>query len=184
MTMTLTKDEEIRTGLKSSGVPEATFYTTLVLENASDLRELIVSRSLLRKGAAKGVYVYPKAKANTTRARKLFYLVAKEMFLTGTTVFCVSLTRLVELLNSEDYFGDAASIDKVRVVFLLDFYEEGAPSPLTPSDAAKVRTWVRQRFEEGNAVSLLSDSPLDRCAPWWPVSFLGFLNENVYTYAV
>jgi hypothetical protein len=177
-------DEEIKRGLKASGVPESVFSTTLPREHAEELREMIVTKTLVSFSEARGVYIYPKTKTNTVQARRIFYLVAKELYLSGVTVACLSLSRLVELLNSEDYVGEAVRVDRVRVVFLLDFYEEGAPFPLSPQDAAKVRAWVRSRFESGAAVSFLSDAPVDRCSAWWPVSFLGFINENSFVHAV
>lgn len=180
----MTSDEEIKQGLKASGVPESVFSTTLPREGAEDLRELIVTHALVQTTSAKGVFVYNKSKTSAVQARKVFYLIAKEMYLSGTTVGCLPLSRLVEFLNADDYVGEAARIDRVRVVFLLDFYEEGASFPLSPQDAARVRAWVRSRFESGGAVSFLSDAPVDRCSGWWPMSFLGFINENAFVYAV
>lgn len=175
----MTKDEEIRQGLRNSGVPEMVFGTTLEKENALPLRALIADKTLVRAATARGLYMYPKTKSGIAQTRKLFYLVAKELFLSGTTVCCIPLSRLMEALNADDLVGEAARVERVRMVFVLDFYEEGAGFPFTPSDAARLRAWVRRRFETGNAVSFLSDTPLDRCTPWWPQSFTGFVSDNV-----
>lgn len=180
----MTKDEEICAGLKASGVPELTFRTTLKLEGALELRALLDEKALVRPTSARGLYLYPKNRASTAHARKLFYLVAKELFLSGVTVCCLPLTRLVEALNAEDLSGEAGRIDRVRMVFVLDFYEEGAGFPFQQADAAKLRAWVRHRYEAGSAVSFLSDSQLPRCEPWWPQSFLGFITDNVVIHSV
>lgn len=169
----MTRDEEIRLGLRNAGVPEYAFSTTLVKENQSKLREFITERILTKKG----LFLYSKPKL-AAQARKSFYLVAKELFLSGTTVCCIPLSRLVEALNAEDYSGDAVMIDKVRSVFLLDFYEGGTGFPLNAYDAAKVRSWIRSKIEGGGMVSMLSDTTLDKCSDWWPASFLGFIHEN------
>lgn len=180
----MNKDEEIRLGLKSAGIPESVFGTTLAKENAMSLREMVTQHALVQPTRATGLYVYPSKRTEALRARKLFYLLAKELFLSGSTVCCLPITRLIEALNSDEYSGEAMLIDKVRMVFVLDFFEEGAPFPFTAFDAARIRTWVRQRYETGNAVSFLSDSPLDRSASWWPQSFLGFIGDHTVAYPV
>jgi len=180
----MTKDDEIRLSLRNSGVPELVFSTTLAKEEAPELRALITGGALVRPASASGIYLYPKTRTSTVRARKLFYLVAKELLLSGVTICCLPLSRLMEALNADDFVGEAARVERVRMVFLLDFYEEGAGFPFSPSDAARLRAWVRHRFEAGNAVSFLSDSAIDRCIPWWPQSFLGFISDNVITHSV
>lgn len=180
----MNKDEEIRLGLKSAGIPATIFGTTLSKEDAMPLRGMVTDGSLVKASTATGLYVYPKTRTASMRARRLFYLAAKEMFLSGVTVCCIPAFRLAEALNAEEYVGEAAMIDKVRMVFVLDFYEDGAPFPFTAYDAARMRHWVRQRYEAGSAVSFLSDSPLDRGATWWPASFLGFIGDHTVAYPV
>lgn len=180
----MTKDDEIRQGLRNAGVTEAVFSTTLLKEDAPALRELITSKSLVRPSSARGLFLYPSVKGNTGKARKLFYLVAKELFLSGVTVCCIPLTRLLEALTSDDLHGDASRVERVRVVFILDFYEEGAGFPFSTQDAARLRAWVRHRFEAGNAVAFLSDSAPERTLPWWPQSFTGFIHDHTVIHAV
>ena len=79
---------------------------------------------------------------------------------------------------SDEYAGDSIYIEDVRMVFILDFYEEGAPFPYSPMIAAKIRAWIRAKFEGGGAVSFLSDGPLDKALAWWPQSLLGFINDH------
>lgn len=180
----MSNDEEIRAGLKNAGVPEFVFGTTLLKENAPALREMVETKTLVRPTSARGVFIHPAKPAQITQARKLFYLTAKELFLTGVTVCCIPLSRLMEALTTDDFVGEASRVERVRMVLILDFYEEGAAFPFNPSEAARLRTWVRKRFEAGNAVSFLSDVPLSRCSAWWPQSFLGFINDNVIIHSV
>jgi hypothetical protein len=180
----MTKDEEIKLGLKAAGVPEITFSTTLVKEQAAGLRDIIKDRQLIRARQTMGVFLHPKTKSEHARTRRLFYLFAKELFLSGTTVFCIPLSRLLAAIMSDDMEGDALMVEQVRMVLLLDFYEEGVAFPYSNADAAKLRAWVRARFEKGMAVSFLSDAPPDRCITWWPSSFIGFISDNTLTYPV
>lgn len=180
----MTRDEEIRAGLRGAGVPEMVFGTTLLKEDAPELRALVVDHVLVRSSSARGLYIYPKNRNSVSQARRLFYLVAKELFLSGTTVCCLPLTRLAEALVSDEVSGEAAKIERVRMVFVLDFYEEGAGFPFDAQNAARLRAWVRRRFEAGGAVCFLSDAATDRCTTWWPPSFLGFISDNAIIHSV
>lgn len=180
----MTKDDEIKSGLKNAGIPESVFSTTLLKEDMPLLREAIARGSLVRPASASGVYVYPLRKESTLQARRVFYTVAKELFLSGVTVYCLPLSRLIEALRSDELTGEVTRVEKARMVMVLDFYENGAGFPLDASESAHVRAWARRRFEAGKAVSFLSDSPVDQCSSWWPASFLGFINDSVVTQAV
>lgn len=179
----MTKDEEIRAGLLGSGVPDMVLRTTLCKEGAHDLRG-IVSGKVLDGQEARGLYVYPKNKNSVMRARRLFYLTAKELFLSGTTVCCLPLTRLMSAITTEDFVGEASRVERVRMVFATDFYEEGAGFPFSTHDSAKLRAWVRQKFELGSAVCFLADADLDHCTSWWPQSFTGFIADHSLVYQV
>lgn len=184
----MTRDEEIRQGLKDAGIPEMVFGTTLVKEEMQTLRTLVETNALVSATTAKGLFLHAKNRASISQARKVFYLVAKELFLSGATVFCLPLSRLIEVMNStedtSEMARDTSRIYKARMVFVLDFYEDGTPFPFQAHDAVRVRTWVRSRFEAGNGVSFLSDSAFDRCAAWWPPSFMGFIGDNVLIHSV
>ena len=180
----MTKDDEIKSGLRNAGIPESVFSTTLLKEELPQLREMIAGGSLVRPTSARGVYMYPKRKDSVLQTRRAFYTVAKELFLSGITVYCLPLSRLVEALRSEELTGEATRVEKARMVLILDFYENGAGFPLDASESAHVRAWARRRFEAGHGVSFLSDAPLEQCVPWWPASFLGFINDSVVVQAV
>lgn len=172
------RDDEIKLGLRTAGIPGAVIATTLAKENAQYLRDMVTGHSLTSKGAGRGLFLYPMARVSPQRVRTLFYLVAKELFLYGTSVYCIPLSRLFDAITSFDYEGDALMVDKSTHIFVLDFYEDGSPFPMTPEQAAKIRAWVRGKFEKGGQVSFLSDSSLTACGAWWPSSFTGYITDN------
>jgi hypothetical protein len=182
----MNRDEEILLGLRSAGVPLKVCATTLVKEEALDLRVLVEGKALIRDEDASGIYMHPRLKTTELfgRARKLFYLVAKELFLSGHTVYCIPMFKLMETLKGDGSEDAESRIERVRMVFVLDFYEDGAPCPYSPQDASRLRAWTRQRFEDGKAVSFLSDSNADGCTSWWPLSFTGFIKDSFITYPV
>jgi hypothetical protein len=171
-------DKSILAGLKQSGIPEFVYTTTLVKEGKADIREVIASKGYQHNGQLYGFYVFTQRNSSVTKARRVFYLIAKEMFLSGVTVYCVSMPNLVAALNANDYSVAANAIDNVQMVFVTDFFEDDAICPLSPGDAGRVRSWVRDKFEVGGAVSFLSDASLERCGAWWSNAFLRFLSEH------
>lgn len=180
----MNKDAEIRAGLKNSGIPELAFSTTLALEGATELRRLITGKEFIRPSSTRGLYLYPSAPSKAAQARKQFYLTAKELFLSGVSVYCIPLSRLLGAITTDDMDDEAYRVEQVRMVFILDFYEAGAGCPLSTKEAARLRYWVRDRFESRDAVSFLSDTPVDRCAEWYPESFLGFIRDNAIVQSV
>lgn len=180
----MNRDEEIRQGLRMAGVPEGVFKKTLVTENAKELRDMITGGALIRNGSTVGVFVHPSKLSEAARARNVFYLLAKEMFLSGTTVYCIPVIRLLEALAATDHSHESMMLEKVRMVFITDFYEAGAPSPFSPGDAGRLRLWVRSRFEEGRGVSFLADTPMAKASAWWSDGFLGFIGGNTVPYPV
>lgn len=183
----MNKDEEIRTGLRAAGIPESVFKKSLKTEGAEPLRDMITSGALIRgPKETTGVFIHPSRRAvpEATKARVVTYLLAKELFLSGITVYCIPLIRLMDNLRGSDFTQEGHMLEKVRMVVVTDFFEEGAPFPFTAAEAGHLRLWVRSRFEEGKGVSFLSDTPMERTGAWWPVGFLGQLGGNTVPYAV
>lgn len=181
----MNKDEEIRTGLRAAGVPEGVFSKSLKTENAEPLRELIKTGALIRgPKETVGVFIHPSKRTEAARARTIAYLLAKELFLSGTTVYCIPLIRLMESMQGTDYTSESMMLEKVRMVIVTDFYEEGAPFPFTAAEAGRLRLWVRSRFEEGKGVSFLSDAALQNAVSWWPAGFLGQISGSTVAYPV
>lgn len=171
-------DSEIREGMKRSGIPDFVVPTTLPKEGHQDVRDLIQTRAYMHNSLMFGFYTYWQRSSSVTKARRTFYLIAKEMYLSGVKVYCTSLAGLVEALTTQDYSYEAYAMDNVDMIFVSDFYEDQAPCPLTPAESSRVRAWARAVFEDGRAVSFLGDSPPDRCGSWWPDSFMRFIAEH------
>lgn len=171
-------DRSIAVGLKMSRIPEFVFPTTLVKEGQQPLREIVANKTYRHNGQLYGFFLYANRDGSVTKARRIFYLVAKEMFLSGNTVYCLSMSDLVAALTTNDYSTDSAAIDNVQTVFVTDFFEDATVSPMSPQEAGIVRAWVRRKFEGGGAVSFLSDADIMNCKSWWPESFLRFLQEH------
>ena len=180
----MNRDEEIRQGLRMAGVPEGVFKKTLITEDAKPLREMITGGTLVRDGATTGIFLHPAKRSDSARARTVFYLTAKEMFLSGTTVYCIPVIRLLEAMSAVDHSHETMMLERVRMVFVTDFYEEGAPFPFSAADAGRLRLWVRSRFEEGKGVSFLSDTGMAKAGAWWSEGFLGFIGGSTVAHSV
>lgn len=177
-------DEQIQKGLTNSCIPSFVFSTTLVKEGAPELRKIVAERTLIRPYGMRGVFVHPCNKGSMNKARRMFYLLAKEMHLSGISVHCIPMYRLVEHITSDDFSVEMERIESVKMVFVLDFCEKGTPMPYSPAHAAALRTWLRERFESGKAASFLSDLPLEASAIWWAESIIGFIGDNTITQAI
>lgn len=177
-------DEQIQKGLDNSCIPKFVCGTTLLKEEAPDLRKIVAERLLVRPTGLRGVFMHPKSKGTTEKARRLFYVLAKELHLSGISVHCIPAFRLVEHLSSQEFSVEMERVDSVKIVFILDFYEKGAPNPYSPHQSALLRTWLRERFESGKAACFLSDVPLEASAAWWADSIIGFIGDNTLIQAI
>jgi hypothetical protein len=172
-------NEEIRKGMTRCGIPSSVIPTTLILEGRKDIRDLIQAKAFIKPSGSVGLFFYPSNKAQFAKARKLFFTTAKELFLSGMPLYCGTLTKIIETLRSEDYTNNAALLDNAKMVFITDFYEEGAEFPLTGSEATQMRNWVKEMFEQNKAVCFLSDTALSEIKSWWPASFISIVAEHV-----
>ncbi len=173
------RDTEIKKGLAAAGVPRAAMATTLPALGQAHIREDIKNKVFFADDP-RGAWVYG-APETANKTRQVFQVMAKEMYLTGTTVQCISLIQFGAMLVSEE--GLSESVERAKMLFLLDFYEAGCPRPLNDETFAQLRFWVRSRFEQGMAISFLSDAPLAQ-ADWWPTSLRSFLSARVNEYNV
>lgn len=171
-------NNEIKMGLRMAGVASFADYTTLAKENETELRQMVTERQLVKKSGTTGIALSPKHAKDAAKVRKIFFLVAKELFLSGHTVLCASLSDVIALLKSEDITQQSVLLDTAEMLFILDFYEDGAPFPAEAAEAAMVRTLVRQRLDKNLGISVLSDAPLSKAHTWWPLSFLGIIEEH------
>lgn len=178
----------IKASLAKAGIPDAAITTTLPLMGREDIRSYIAKRGYIGETGLQGYYVYPQVVGDTAKARKVFYVTAKEMMLSGVQVYCIPLVRLVQRLTDDS--GDSDTdyelnfIESSQMLFVLDFYEREVPFPLSPWQAAVVRNWIKERIESKLAVSLLGDKRLEDCSDWWPSPFLNQLGLGLTTFVV
>ena len=173
--------------LKQSGIPDWVIPTTLVKEKQPDLRSFFASQAYVADtGLWRGVYIHPKRPAADVQARKVFYLAAKEAALYRLQVYVTSLPRLVMALCEEEdaEVSDLSAVERVKTLWVTGFYEQGAPFPLTPWQAARLRGWVLDRYESGRPVSWLADRPLAETTAWWSGSFISMLQEHTVSFSV
>jgi hypothetical protein len=173
------RDTEIKKGLSSAGIPKSAWGTTLPKLGQESLRKAIQDKVFFADDP-RGAWVYADPR-HANHARQVFYVLAKEMFLTGTTVHCVSLLPFSNMLADDGEIPE--TIERCKMLFILDFYEAGCACPYNDEIAARLRYWIRARFEQGMAVSFLSDSPI-ALAEWWPTSMLNFIEARVTEYNV
>lgn len=178
------KNDAIRQGLRAAGIPVQVYGTTLVNEGAQELRDMVTARRFCDPRRPEGLYLYPERRADAMQARRLFGLVAKEMHLTATSVYWLSLASFLSLSQGYGADEEVERAERAQAVFLCDFYEAGAPFPFSPQDATRLRYWIRRKFEGGGTVSLLSDTALTKVNDWWSPTFLDFIRGYTVSYAV
>ena len=166
---------DIKKQLTEMGVPAYVHRTTLLKEGREDLREWIKTESYENEAEVRrvGVSMYPGAKCKVSYLRTVFYLLAKELCLSGLNVRCASLSDLALMEEA----GELHLLYGLEFLFITDFYEEGAAMPLLPEMAMHIRTLIRTVIENGNAVCTLSDVDLKSC-DWWPPNILSLLEER------
>lgn len=181
----MTNNEDIIQCMRDSGVPSSVLNTTLLIEQEVELRGYL-SRKDYRptKDSMMGVFIHPATSAATVKARRVFHVMAKEMVLNGESLYSLSLSRIVEGLTADEAMVDAERAKAASVVLIADFYERGAPFPLQPWQAGVFRSWVKEKYESGGAVCLLSDGTWKQTESWWPQSFTGFLMEHTRTFSI
>lgn len=180
----MNKNEQIAAGLKASGIPVSTFKTTLNLQGAQDLHEMVVSGRFRDQANPQGVFMHPDVQRNAIRARLLFGLMAKETYLSGTRVAFLSVSDMILGSHEQRDYALLDKADDASAVFLLDFYEEGAAFPYSSEKSAYLRSWVRRKTAEGVSVSFLSDANFDKITGWWSPAFLSFIQDSTFVYSV
>lgn len=177
-------NEALKQSLLAIGLPVSVLHTTLPLEGQTSLREALVSRTTGGWTDRTGFMVYPSASSLSGKARTAFYTLAKECFLARKEVYVVSLSRMVDALVTDNYESTYRSMQAADMLFIVDFFEYGAPVPFSGVEGARLRAYIKNRIDAGKPVSLLSDKTLPSCKEWYPMSFLDLLSEHTTTYAI
>ena len=178
---------EIDQMLVSCGIPDNAIKTTLPRMGQTAIREYVAQRRFETEAGLQGTYLYSRRPSDAIKARLAFHVLAKEMLLSGVSCYVMSLTRLVAALSDDEDEMDDRDYHRAtdaKVLFVTDFYEHGAAFPVSPWQAARVRNWIKDKYETGGAVSLLGDAALMQASSWWPGSFLSFLQSSVREFEV
>lgn len=180
----LSRDEAILAGLRASGVPPQAIKTTLEREGAGDIRRMVLDKTFCDKRNPLGLFVYPARMAELTRARLLFALTAKEMYLTGSRVQVVPVSTFLARDDDPLAQEDFERAYEAQAVFISEFFEKDTPAPFNAEAVARIRHWIRRRVTAGVSVFYLSDVPLKNTTPWWAESFQAFVTQHTQPYEV
>jgi hypothetical protein len=183
--MAVSTDEEKVKMLKSIGVPISAMRTTLGREKEDTLRTFIQEKKYMKnKHDYKGIFMHQRRPVHVVRARHIFFVTAKEMLLSGLSVYVTTLGQLAQELT-QDYDSDRTErINESTILFILGFYERGSGFPLDYWKASVVRDWILGRFEMEKSVCLLSGGTLKDATAWWSEDFLTSLSEHVEIFPI
>lgn len=182
-------DEAIRARLRAAGIPREAFATTLAKAGYSSLREYVANRVY---SVTQIAYLFPKPSPRSTEYNEnpelAFYLLAKELLLSGLEVHCCDLidVRTALLSDSEDG-GDLLSVlEAADVVAIRGFHDKGGRCEpfLTPFDSAYVASWLIRMHRNGTVLVLLGAAPLMEAKDWWPTSLLGYIRSRSILFEV
>lgn len=168
--------EALVTKLKSSGIPREALSTTLAAQKYPELRSYIENKDYSETP------ILVIAKCNPLA----FYLSAKEMALSGFSVFCGELVDIHTAM-----FAERDDIDKLRntikeasVIAISGFYEDtGSVAPFfSPYESAYFRSWFMRRVNNGTKFILLTDKSIVDCESWWSGRLVKFIMSHCLQY--
>ena len=181
----MTENDDIKNSILSSGIPSLAIATTLPKEGADVLRKWVQERQFDKaEGGSIGAFLHPRIPSATNQTRRVFHVLAKEMVLSGVSVYSLPLERLVTGMTADYDNEDFERADVADVTFVTDFYERGASFPLQPWQAGAFRSWAKRKIENEKTVCLLSEGIWKEAQAWWTPSFLGFLQASMQTFAI
>jgi len=177
-------NEALKKNLLLVGIPASVMHTTLVLQGQQALRDSVMAKVKGLEGADKGYAIFPTASNGAYKARTVFYTLAKECFLARKNVYVTNLISMLDAIVNDDYQNTYQAMNSAQMLFVVDFYEDGAPVPFSGSDGARLRAYIKAYLERGGIVSVLSDKPLASCKGWYPVSFIEVLATYTDAYGI
>lgn len=184
-------DAEVKSRLRLAGIPSDTFATTLVKEGLVDLRQYVVAGGHTDKRIA---YLYPQISRTSVYSHKLdlgFYLLAKELVLSGKRVFCCNLVDIHTALFKETEEAEMLDerlgpVGKNEFIAIRGFHDlHGKVEQfMTPYEAAYFSSWLIRRHQDGGGFILQGAAPLMEAVDWWPASFLGYMRGRSVSFEV
>lgn len=170
--------------LVNVGVPREAIATTLAKEGFAAMREYVANDGYADRRI---VYVYPKdcsSMKQIDKATLAFYLLSKELALSGKKVYCCSLVDVarVFLTDSDDSDIEAMrfSLESADMIAIRGFHDAGGRVEqfLTPYQIAWVGSWLYRHHRADKGLVLLGAAPLETALDWWPASTLAFLSKH------
>lgn len=185
----MSKDQVIAK-LRAAGVPREAFSTTLAKEEMGDIRVYVTGRG---EDAKRIVYLYQNQTRATLYSEKAelgFYLLAKELVLSGEDVFCCDLVNVHSALfkdddDSTEFYNRILGITS-GFIAIRHFHDKGGKVEqfMTPYESAFFASWLIRKFQDGVGFILLGGAPIMEAADWWPASFLGYLRSRSIVFEV
>lgn len=166
--------------LQSCGVTRAAIATTLKSEGHLKMRELVEQELYVEDETENWICinVYATKATDPVRHRLAFNLLAKELHLSRAEIRIMALKDLVDIVKGESERFTVDALMGLEMLFVTDFYEDGAPFPLDPYDAMLVRAFVKKFVEEDLGFCTMTELPLNKCTKWWPQNFLALLDNQ------
>ena len=168
----MAKEEALLAGLRSAGIPREAIATTLVRVGRGDIRGYITDRR------------YEEAPVAILIDDELlnFYLLAKEMHLSGRSAFCCSLADIHAALFSEkeEFEYLRHTLDSADVIAIPGFYEVTGNSAqfMDNMDIAYFRSWMNRRLGAGTVFILQWEADITIDNTWWPWPFVKYLRNK------
>lgn len=174
--------KELKAALKRAGIPSSYITTTLPREGHQELRSWIDNEVFIHEAGIKGVTFISATPATFSKARRVFFVFAKEMVISGYSVVVHDMVSVLELSQTP-----VVSAKNLRsgydFIFIPDFAEGGASAPFDGETALKVRTFLRKLIDYGVGICTLSDRP-QAAGQWYPDSLLALMSENSFAYPI
>ena len=182
--------EQVIAKLRAAGVPREAFSTTLAKEGMDDIRAYVTGRE---EDAKRMLYLYQTQTRSTLYSEKAelaFFLLAKELVLSGEDVFCCDLVNVhTALFKDDDEATEFYSrLDNINSGFIAirHFHDKGGKVEqfMTPYESAYFASWLIRKFQDGVGFILLGGAPIMEAVDWWPASFLGYLRSRSIVFEV
>lgn len=169
------------TAFSKCGIPRDVLSTTLLKENREDLRQYVESGNASREGAVTIIQSGDNP-AKADRGSTLLYLIAKELVLLDTAVYCVTLPDLVAVISNRMTWADAGDVfeglDEAQVICVDGAF--GAGDPFFSRDIQYfASSYLMKQARKGKSLLLSAHGPIHG---WWPPNFVGFLEKNAQTF--
>lgn len=165
--------------LEASGVSRDALASTLPTQGLVEMREMVTEELFLDEDTNTylSINVHGQKTTSPKRLRLAFNLLAKELGLARATFRIMSFKDFSDVVCSRHDRYTTSNLMDLDMLFVLDFYEEGAVFPLDAYDSMLVRAFVRRFMEEGCGFCTHTDIPLLKATKWWPQNFLGLIDE-------